>query len=193
MSHLAVKTVQPSVQLVERAVRKQARKNSLLSPLSRLRYDNRKLVYFLVKSSRLHVLSFIIRFEEVGKFGPNRIFSPYLFRFWNKVSRPWYLLLSSCIDAPPPPHSSSMRNLHTYIGISIARLRAYVSMQSGGLKELSREIKKFVGPVRLAHLLETDNKFISRISLSVYFRFSGIRTTKHNLNFDTFYLMKCPY
>jgi hypothetical protein len=30
MSHLAVKTVRPSVQSVERAVRKQARKNSLL-------------------------------------------------------------------------------------------------------------------------------------------------------------------
>jgi hypothetical protein len=30
MSHLAVKTVQPSMQSVERAVRKQARKNSLV-------------------------------------------------------------------------------------------------------------------------------------------------------------------
>jgi hypothetical protein len=32
-------------------------------------------------------------------------------------------------------------------------------MQSGGLKELSRDIKLFVGPVRLAHLLEMDNRY----------------------------------
>jgi hypothetical protein len=31
-------------------------------------------------------------------------------------------------------------------------------MQSGGLKELSREIIFFVGPVRLAHLLKMDNR-----------------------------------
>jgi hypothetical protein len=49
--------------------------------------------------------------------------------------------------------------LHTYTGISIARLRTYVSMQSGRLKELSREIKKFVGPVRLAHHLKINNRY----------------------------------
>jgi hypothetical protein len=34
MSHLAVKTVRPSMQSVEHAVRKQARKNSLFLPMA---------------------------------------------------------------------------------------------------------------------------------------------------------------
>ncbi len=55
-----------------------------------------------ITNKQIKIGSFcIIRFEGPCKFGPNRIFfSLIFFGFWNPVSWPWYLLLSSCIDAP---------------------------------------------------------------------------------------------
>ncbi len=82
-------------------------------------------VYFFCFLARAHVQSQLCHPFRGTR--PNRIcFSPYFFCFWNPVSWPWYLLLSSCIDAPPPPCGSLWETLHTYTGIRIARVRMHV-------------------------------------------------------------------
>jgi hypothetical protein len=49
------------------------------------------------------VLSVLRRWASLG---PTGFFPLFFVCFWNPVSQPCYLLLSSCIDAPPPPPGS---------------------------------------------------------------------------------------
>ncbi len=59
MSHLAVKTVQPSVQSVEGAVRKQARKNSLFLPMAiRLYVFFQVVIIFVLVLVQIDLLHF---------------------------------------------------------------------------------------------------------------------------------------
>ncbi len=98
-------------------------------------------------------------FQGGGRVRAQQDFFPYFFLFLESG----FLTVVSITEflhwCSTSPSRLLMRNLHRYTGISIASLRTCVSMQSGGLKELSRDIKLFVGPVRLAHLLEMDNRY----------------------------------